>query len=270
MFFALGYFVVTLFPVLGFFEQNFYACSLVADHWQYSSIVGVIALAVAAGVTLCRRFGPSGRYVGPLAGVALLLVLGAASWGRCGVYENSQALWEDTLAKNPNAWLAHNNLGYLLANQGDLVSATRHYQEAVRLEPGYANAQNNLGNALLQVGKTQEAIEHYQQALYIAPDYANAHNNLGNALERTGKIEEALEQYEQALRINPDSVGFHYNLAIALGETGRVTEAIKEYEQALRLKPDFTEAQVALARLRAKQGRIDGAITQVLRFGSVW
>jgi len=59
-------------------------------------------------------------------------------------------------------------------------------------------------------------------------------------------------------------------LGDCLGETGRVTEAIKEYEQALRLKPDFTEAQVALARLRAKQGRIDGAITQVLRFGSVW
>lgn len=251
--FALGYFVATLFPVLGFFEQNFYACSLVADHWQYCSIIGVIALVIAAGVTLCRRLGAPGRYVGPLAGAVVLVVLGTVSWGRCGVYENSETFWRDTLAKNPNAWLAHNNLGYVLANQGDLVGATWHYEEALRLKPGYANAHNNLGNALVQVGKIQEAIGHYKEALRIDPDYANAHNNLGNALERTGKIEEAIEQYKQALRINPDSVGVHYNLAIALEETGRVPEAVAQYEETLRIKPDFTEAQAALARLRPGQ-----------------
>jgi tetratricopeptide (TPR) repeat protein len=249
--FGLGYFVVMLFPVLGFFDQSFFRSTLVADHWQYGAIIGVIALVIAAGVSLCRRLGPSGRYVGPLAAAAVLVDLGTASWGRCGVYENNEALWRDTLAKNPNAWLAHNNLGYVLANQGDLVSATWHYQEALRLEPRYPEAHNNLGNALIQVGKIQEAIGHYEQALRIDPDYANAHNNLGNALERTGKIEEAIGQYEQALRIDPDSVGFHYNLAIALEETGRVPEAVAHYEQALRIKPDLVNARNALARLRA-------------------
>src|SRR5437867_4497736 len=38
--FGSGYFVVTLFPLLGFFDQNFYQYSLVADHWRYYSIMG--------------------------------------------------------------------------------------------------------------------------------------------------------------------------------------------------------------------------------------
>ena len=57
--FGLGYFVATLVPVLGFFDQGFYSYSLVADHWQYYSIVGVIALAVAAGEEACRKMAAS-------------------------------------------------------------------------------------------------------------------------------------------------------------------------------------------------------------------
>ena len=53
--FGLGYFVGTLFPVLGFFDQGFYSHSLVADPWQYYAIIGVIALAVAGGMQICRR-----------------------------------------------------------------------------------------------------------------------------------------------------------------------------------------------------------------------
>jgi len=63
---GVGYFVAMLFPVMGFFNQGFHLYSLVADHWQYYSSIGVIALAVAAGTTFCRRDGRrSGRRSGP-------------------------------------------------------------------------------------------------------------------------------------------------------------------------------------------------------------
>jgi len=57
---------------------------------------------------------------------------------------------------------------------------------------------------LEQAGRIQEAIRHYEQALRIKPDFADAHYNLGNALEKAGPVPEAIQHYKQALRIKPD------------------------------------------------------------------
>ena len=73
--FALGYFVVTLFPVLGFFDQGFYACSLVADHWQYISIIAIIALASAGRRGVVATVGVNGsKGWGYSAGAVVLMV----------------------------------------------------------------------------------------------------------------------------------------------------------------------------------------------------
>ena len=55
-------------------------------------------------------------------------------------------------------------------------------------------------------GRVHEAIEHYEQALRIQPNYAEAHFNLGVAFQHTGRMQDAIEQYEQTLRIRPDFV----------------------------------------------------------------
>jgi hypothetical protein len=50
--FALGAYIALLLPVLGFFNIYFMKYSLVADHYQYASIISVIALAGAAASRL--------------------------------------------------------------------------------------------------------------------------------------------------------------------------------------------------------------------------
>src|ERR1017187_9858431 len=90
--FGLGYFVVTLFPVLGFFDQSFYRYSSVADHWQYYSIVGAIALVVGGAVTIGRGADRPGRSVGEMAGLAVVVALGMATWSRAGVYATGETL----------------------------------------------------------------------------------------------------------------------------------------------------------------------------------
>ncbi|MGZ5508301.1 MAG: tetratricopeptide repeat protein, partial [Limisphaerales bacterium] len=45
--FALGYSIITLLPVLGFFNMGFLAYSRAADHWQYLSVIGPVALMAA-------------------------------------------------------------------------------------------------------------------------------------------------------------------------------------------------------------------------------
>ncbi len=252
----------TLVPALGFFDVFPFRFSYVADHFQYLACIGLISLAVSTGTTICKRAGQWGRNWGTVAAAVLLLVLAVSTWRQTRIYQDVETLWRDTLAKNPQCWMAHTNLGDVFLREGRVSDAIGQYEQVLRINPDYAEAHFNLGIALAQTGKIEEAIAHYEQALRINPDYAEAHNNLGTALIRVSKVSEAIAQYEQALRINPDYANVHNNLGIVLAQTGKVEEAIAHYGQALRINPDYAEAHYNLGNALAQVGRVPEAIVQ--------
>ena len=259
---ALGYFVVMLLPVLGFIDIYFMRYSLVADHWQYFSILGPIALvaaALTAAVEPLRRSNPG---LGVAPGGALLLALGVLTWKQAHIYADKETLWQDTLAKNPACWLAHNNLGFALDKKGQTDAAIRQYQEAIRLKPDNAEAHNNLGMALVKKGQIEEAISQCQEAIRLKADYSEARNNLGVALVRKRQVDEAISQYQEAIRLKPDNAQAHYNLGIALGRKSRIDEAISQFQEAIRLEPDNAAAHINLGVALGMKGQIDGAIHQ--------
>ena len=253
-------FAATLAPALGFFDLYPFRYSYVADHFQYMACIGVISLAVSMGTAICRQAGQRGRALGALIGAVVLLVLGVCTWQQAHVYQNLETLWRDTLAKNPNSWMAHNNLSDILMQQGKNEEAIWHLEQALRLKPDDAGWHYNLGNALKQAGKIEEAIARYEQALRIKPDYAEAHCNLGVALAQAGRLWEAIGHYEQALRIQPDSVEAHNNLGMAFAKLGKTQEAMEHYEQGLRIKPDYALAHNNLGVALAQAGRLREAI----------
>ena len=251
--FGLGYFVIALLPVLGFFDTYFFRYSFVADHFQYLACIGLISLAVNTGTAICERAGQRGRDLGTLAAAITLLILGVSTWRQARIYQSQETLWRDTLTKNPDCWLAHNNLGLLLEHRGREAEAEEQYRLALRIFPDDVKAHVNLGNALVRQGKPSEAVQQYEEALWIQPNHAQARINLGNVWLLQGNISEAIGDYEEALRIDPHSVEAHLNLGVALDQAGRASEAIEQYEQVLRLNPDLTAASNALARLRPGQ-----------------
>jgi Flp pilus assembly protein TadD len=101
-------------------------------------------LAVSAGAAVFQQAGPRGRELGTLAGAVVLLLLGTAAWGQAHAYHDLETLWRDTLAKNPQCWIADNNLGIALAKLGRT-------QEAKELRPDFTPAKNAL--ARLGVGQ---------------------------------------------------------------------------------------------------------------------
>jgi len=147
-------------------------------------------------------------------------------------------VWE--VRATPQVGVTHNNPSTALKHGG-----TFRYPDA---ETHY-----NLGVALAHTGKIEEAIAHYEQALRINPDFADAHYSLGLALARLGRLPEAVGHWEQALRITPDYAEVHCALGMASEQAGKLREAIGHYEQALRIKPDFAQAQNALARLQGSR-----------------
>ena len=288
--FAGGYFVVALLPMLGFFNLFFFRYSFVADHFQYLASVGIIALVCATAAALRQRadssavalakagwrrqVGEAGlaRRGGSVAAVAvalLLTALGTLTWRQARVYQNSETLWRDTLAKNPGCWMAHDNLGSLLLLQGKTSDAIAHYEQALRLQPGSVEPHCYLGYAYWLDGKISDAIAHYEQALRIQPDLPHVHYNLAIALERAGRTEDAIAHYEQALSFQPDYAGAHCNLGTLLLQQGKLSDAIGHYEQAARLEPSLPELQYYLAMTLEQAGRTEDAIAhyeQALRF----
>jgi tetratricopeptide (TPR) repeat protein len=261
-------FAGTLTPALGFFDVFPFRYSYVADHFQYMASIGLMALAVGAGATILQRAGRPGRALGALIGTVVLLMLGASTWGRASVYRDSETLWRDTLAKNPNAWLADNNLSIILLQKGRVEEAMRHCEEAVRIKPDYALAHGSLGNALFKAGRIQDAIQQYQLALQLEPGLAEAHYNLGNAFFQAGKMTDAIWHYEQELQIQPDSAKTHKNLGTALVQVGRIQDGTNHFEQALRIKPDDDETHFYLGLALSQLGKTPAAMEhyeQVLR-----
>jgi protein O-mannosyl-transferase len=264
------FFVGTLFPALGFFNVYPFIYSYVADHFQYLATLGVIVPA-AAGLTAVARRSSLAYGQRACAAAALLAVLAVLTWRQTGIYQDAQTLYRATLARNPDCWLAHNNLGSeLLQTPGGLTEAVSHFEAALRLQPNYPQTYNNLGIALSNIpGRLPEAINDFETAVRIQPDYAQAQNNLGLALSTVpGRLPEAIGHFEAALRTKPDYAQAHNNLGSALSHMpGRLQDAISEYEAALRIQPDFPEAHYNLANaLSDVPSRLADAIAQAPSF----
>ncbi|HBZ71078.1 MAG TPA: hypothetical protein DEP35_15635, partial [Deltaproteobacteria bacterium] len=135
-----------------------------------------------------------------------------------------------------------------------------HYEEALRLAPGFVDAHFNLGNHLGRVGRVEEAMAHYKEALRLQPDFAAAHDHLGNLLASLGRTQEAFAEWRETLRIEPKFADAHYHLGSYLASQGREDEAISHYEEALRLNPGFAEGHQSLAEVLARRGRTREAI----------
>jgi len=206
------YFAVTLGPALGFVDVYPMRYSFVADHFQYLASIGLIALLVAAGTRATERLLPAARWS---LGAIVLAALGVLVWRQAAVYRTPETLWRDTLARNPSAWMAHNNLGLALQGEGRLDDAAEQYREAIRIRPAYPEALYNLGNVLAAQGRPAEAEAEYERALALDDRFAAVHNNLGNVLVMQGRIEEGKRHYRRALELNPGYADARRNLAVA-------------------------------------------------------
>ena len=248
---AAVFYVATLFPMLGFIMLYTFRYTFVADHYQYVACIGPLAL-VAAGIsTGLSRFDRTLPFLKPVLCGTLVLVLGVMTWQRTGAYRDVETIWRDTLAKNPNSWMAYGNLGLLLQKQGHLDEAYQYFQQALRLNPDYYEALNDLGSMCAAAGRYDEAIDYYRRANRSQPNSFETVKNLGSALAATGRFEEAIQCYRQAIQIRPGHPETLVYLGMTLGQAGRNREAADAYRAALKLNPDLPEALNNLALILA-------------------
>lgn len=236
---ALIFFVAALSPMLGFIPLYTFYFSYVADHYQYLACLGPIALIAGLAAYFFETVSWPGSHQWQRLLTGLLLCgLGLLTWQQCHAYRNLETLWVDTLEKNPRCWMAHTNLGRLLAQQGKLDEAEAHYRRALAIYSGEASTHYNYGNLLAKTARLEQAIAEYREAIKLAPEKPEAHNNLGFVLNQQHRPDEAIAEYERALFYQPDFAEAYYNLGNALAGEHRMDAAVAAYQRAVRLKPD--------------------------------
>jgi tetratricopeptide (TPR) repeat protein len=255
------FFVATLSPLLGFIMLYTFRYTFVADHYQYLASIGPIALASAGITTLAASFKESRHFIFGAA-VCILAALTMFTWRQSTIYADIEALWRTTIARNPGCWMAHNNLGIVLSQKGEIDEAIAHYRKTLEMSPDFAEADYNLGNALLQKGEIDAAILHCQRAVTIQPNDPEAQVALGNALFKKGLIDESIVHYQKALAIRPYYVTAHYNLSSAFLKKGEIDEAILHCRAVLSTQPEHADAHTILANAFLQKGEIGNAIEQ--------
>jgi tetratricopeptide (TPR) repeat protein len=263
IFFSAAYFIVSLFPVLGFFNVYFFRYSFVGDHLQYLASMGPLALAGSGIIIALNALAKQRPLLKPALCGALLCLLGALTWKQARVYRSLETLWRDTIDKNPASWIAQNNFAMLLQQQGQDDEAIAHFQQALELAPNIFEIHNNLGYALLVRGRVSESLPHLQKALEMEPDHAFVHHNLGSALFQSGIVDEAIVHLQKALKIDPGYLPAYTALGSALLQKGRVAESFAHLQKALEIDPNDKTAHLNLANTLLEMGRADEAVSHL-------
>lgn len=250
---GVGFFLINLFPILGFIKMSYMRITWAADHFLYLPALGLIGLAAAGIGFLYDRAARPNQTLLVGAGAVLFTALAVMGHLYAGVFANEYEMWTHTLKSNPNAWQAHSRLGKVMLERGANDAAFYHIGESVRLRPDLAETHNNYGAMLEKKGDMEGAIKHLRMAVERAPDVHIYNINLGSLLVRLGKYGEGREVYTELLKAEPNNPTFLCNLGVAQYFLGENDAAIRSFQAALKIQPNLKDAQENLLQALKKR-----------------
>jgi tetratricopeptide (TPR) repeat protein len=178
---------------------------------------------------------------------------------------------------------AHDLMGNVLSDQGDLFGALKNYRDSLALreklanqDPANAGWQRDLsvsyekvGDVLSDQGELSDALKSYRDSLAIREklvnrDPANAgwqrdlsisYNKVGTVLSAQGELSGALKSYRDSLAIaeklakqDPTNAGWQRDLSVSYDKVGTVLSAQGELSDALKNYRDSLALREKLAK----------------------
>lgn len=219
-----AYYLINLFPVLGFVGIMFMRYSLVADHWQYLALPGLLAPIVGAASQQWRRF-PRLRYVGLTISTAVVFALAYGSLVQSAIWSgaDNEPIWRDVLTKNPHGELPHLRLGYVLAQRGEFAEAVQQICESTK----HSVPPASWGPPRIDQQRLANATGHrYEQiGLATASDSIRIAYTIGTAMYVLGQDDVAFRYLDSCVKQAPRFAAAHYNLSLVLDQLGYPDEA---------------------------------------------
>jgi len=246
-----GFYVISIFPALGFFNVYPMKFSYVADHFTYISTPSLILLFCASAFFLYdrlkTRLGSSRISIIfiQIIFTVFILYLSGKSLGLTKNYKSKITLWEKLIQKNPGISIAYNNLGYLYNERGEYKTAASYIKKGLKIDPNDASLYNNLGISYMGTENYGLAIGQLNKAIEIDNSCKQCYNNLGKTYYKLNNFTGAIDSFKKATDIDPDYAVSHNNLAQLHYLENDLELAAKHCRRAIELgykvKPGFLE-----------------------------
>src|SRR5207302_2457277 len=121
-----------------------------ADRYTYLPHIGMFLIVVwlAADVTAVRQ---SRSLFAVATAVVIIVALAWAAFIQTSYWRNSETLWTHALAVTSDNDFAHNNLGYLCVDRGELDKAISHFETALRIRSSRMDTHYNVGSSFVEM-----------------------------------------------------------------------------------------------------------------------
>ena len=143
--------------------------------------------------------------------------------------------------------MAHWVLGRVHFFEGKHQLAIAESEEAIALNPSFAQAHFSIGYVLSLAGRAEEALPFLESAFRLSPHDPLLFGFMGVraiALMFMGRLEEASEWARASVRQTAAHFHNYATLTSILGHLGRVDEARRALDKTLALRPDYSGALV--------------------------
>jgi tetratricopeptide (TPR) repeat protein len=234
-FLAVGWlwYIGTLIPVIGLVQVG---SQPMADRYTYVPLIGLFIIISWAIPSILNRWRYRKIVLAILASIIISSLM-LITREQVQHWQNSVTLFKHTLDVTANNFVAYNQLGFSLYDQGKFQEAIALFASALEIKPDHPETHNSLGAALAQQGKTEEALRHFSKALEKMPDSADVYNNLGVVSMQQGKIREAIANFRKAVQIKPDFPEAHFSLGLSYVSIGDLKSAQDECEVLKTMNP---------------------------------
>lgn len=203
----------------------------------------------------------------PLPAQALALNRAGAEALARGDLETADARLSLALEYSPRFVEALVNQGLVELQRGNFDRARELFTRARRLNADVAQPHHALGVLAERQARPDQASRHYYEALAVDPGFEPARANLARLLFDAGMLEEALVQFKRLVEVAPASPQAQAGLAETLLRLGRVAEAEAITQAASARHAGVPELEVLEARALLRRGEIAKAIELLLPLG---
>lgn len=156
---------------------------------------------------------------------------------------------------NPKSTKTHYNRGNAYADFGESGKALQFYNQAIRLDPNFADALGNRGMAYAAQGKFALALADCNKAIQLNPNNTVLYFFRGSVYFQQKKFAQAIADINKVIQKFPNEEPLLYAMrGMAFADQGDSKRAITDYSKAISLDPKNAVAHYSLATIYADRG----------------